>query len=205
MVEKIEGSFVWWLHFPFPTAALLFLLRLVVALESLPYSFRAGSFYHSELACKIYPPGHPGMTPTPLFHPLSFCKWRTQWRIMSLIPVHPQASTHNCSWDSPKILFSIILSLKLPAQHFLDTVLVLRVKATSVSTSGIVLPRGKHNVLCTFFLDAEAPSSLWAQSVVQTVFLMEEKCLGSIFLYNVREDIGFFYQTYVKEVWRLMS
>lgn len=98
------------------------------------------------------------------------------------------------------MLFSIILSQKLPTQHFLVSELGLRVKATSVSTSGIVLPGGKCNVLCTFFLDAEAPSSLWGQSVVQTVFLMEEKCLGSIFLHNVREDIGFFYQTCVKEV-----
>lgn len=39
-------------HSPFPVAALLLLLRLVVTPEPLSHSIRAGSLHHSESACK---------------------------------------------------------------------------------------------------------------------------------------------------------
>lgn len=56
-------------------AALLFLLRLVVALESSSHSSRTAEFHHSELECNLWPSGHPGMTPNPfLFHHSLFCE-----------------------------------------------------------------------------------------------------------------------------------
>lgn len=111
-------------HFPFPVAALLFLLRLAVAPQPLSHSIRAASFHHSRVSMQVWPTGYPGMTPNPfLFHYSLFYTRRTQRRIMSLSPLDPQASTNNFSLDSPKICFSTVLSLKLPIQHFLASAL----------------------------------------------------------------------------------
>lgn len=41
-------------HFPFPVAALLFLLRLAVAPEPLSHSIRAASFHHSRVSMQVW-------------------------------------------------------------------------------------------------------------------------------------------------------